>query len=171
MIIRQAEKADIEAMARVVSNSWQCAYKSLISEEDMKLFSNVVRREELFKASWDSRLNYVLLWDGSVMGVCSVERHDKDSKDGKDGYSDTAEIDQFYLEPEIIGQGFGKRLMEYVLQELKGKGFARVVLYVMEGNERAIGFYERSGFKADGGFSVCENLSGKNRGLRYVKNI
>lgn len=165
MIIRQAEKNDVEAMARVVSNSWQYAYKSLISDEDMKLFSSRERREALFKASWRSRLNYVLLLGGSVMGVCSTERY------GKDGFSDTAEIDQFYLEPEIIGQGFGKRFMEHVLQELKGMGFARVVLYVMEGNERAIDFYKRCGFKADGGFSVCENLSRKNRGLRYVKNM
>lgn len=165
MIIRQAEKNDVEAMARVVSNSWQYAYKSLISDEDMKLFSNRERREELFKASWSSRLNYVLLLGGSVMGVCSTERYDKD------GFSDTAEIDQFYLEPEIIGQGFGKRLIEHVLQELKNMGFAWVVLYVMEGNERAIDFYKRCGFKADGGFSVCENLSRKNRGLRYVKKL
>lgn len=165
MIIRRAKKSDIEAMARVVSESWQVAYKELISDEDMNLFSNTVRRKELFRKNWDGQLNFVLLCENSVKGVCSAKKY------LKDGFCDAAEIDQLYLDPDHIGQGCGKRLLDFVLFQLKEEGFKQAILYVMEGNEKAIGFYERCGFKPDGNFSVCENLSRKNRGLRYTKTL
>ena len=166
ILIREAEKTDVNAMAEVVSDSWKAAYSELISEDDMKLFANVVRREELFKAGIEKgKLTYVMLCGGEVKGVCSVERYEKD------GFSDTAEIDQFYLAPSVIGKGLGSRLMEYILKELSDKGFKQVVLFVMEGNERAVRFYVQNGFKPDGFFSVCENLSRKNHGLRYIKEL
>lgn len=166
VVIREAEKTDVKAMAEVVSSSWKAAYSELISEDDMKLFANVVRREELFKAGFEKgKLTYVLLCGGAVKGVCSAESYEKD------GFSDTAEIDQFYLAPSAIGKGLGSRLMEFVLKEFSDKGFKQAVLFVMEGNERAVRFYERKGFKPDGFFSVCENLSGKNRGIRYIRKL
>lgn len=166
VLIREAEKADVTAMAQVVSDSWRAAYGELISEEDMKLFANTVRREELFKAGLEKgKLTYVLLCGGEVKGVCSAEGYDKD------GFSDTVEIDQFYLSPSVIGEGLGSRLMEFVLKDFSDRGYKQSVLFVMEGNERAVRFYERKGFKPDGFFSVCVNLSGKNRGIRYVKKL
>lgn len=166
VIVRAAEKTDIKEMAEVVSRSWRAAYGNLISEDDMKLFSNVVRREELFKAGFErGALTYVLLSGRCVKGVCSAEEYKKD------GFLNTAEINQLYLDPSIIGMGFGSMLLEFTLKELSDKGYQQAVLYVMEGNERALRFYERSGFKTDGSFTVCENLSAKNKGIRYVKKL
>lgn len=166
VLIREAAKTDAEAMAEVVSSSWKTAYSELISEDDMKLFANVVRREELFKSGFEKgKLTYVLLCGGIVKGVCSAESYKKED------FPDTAEIDQFYMAPSVIGKGLGSRLMEFVLKELSEKGFKQVILFVMEGNERAVHFYKRHGFKPDGFFTVCENLSRKNRGIRYVKKL
>ena len=166
ILIREAEKTDVKAMAEVVSSSWKAAYSELISEDDMKLFANVERREKIFKAGFEKgKLFYIMLCGGEVKGVCLAERYEKE------GFSDTAEIDQFYLAPSVIGKGLGSRLMEYILKKLSDKGFKQVVLFVMEGNERAVRFYERNGFKPDGFFSVCENISRKNHGLRYIKEL
>lgn len=153
-------------MAGVVSRSWREAYKELISDEDMKLFANEMRRRDIFenRIGRDSFI-YVLSKDNTVKGVCSVEKYEKQ------GFEDTAEIDQLYLEPSEIGTGKGSMLLDFVLDELRKAGFCRVILFVMEGNERAMGFYGHKGFTPDGFFSVCENLSRKNHGLRYIKEL
>lgn len=166
IFIRQAERTDIEVMAKVVSESWKTAYSNLISEDDMKLFANIVRREELFKAGFDAgKLIYVLLCGDVVNGVCSVEEYKNED------FTDSAEIEQFYLAPAAIGKGLGSRLMDFVLNELAEKGFKYAVLFVMEGNRRAIRFYERNGFETDGFLVVSNNLSRKNRGIRYIKKL
>lgn len=153
-------------MAGVVSRSWREAYKELISDEDMKLFANETRRRDIF----ENRIGrdhfiYVILKDNTIKGVCSAGKYEKQ------GFENTAEIDQLYLEPSEIGTGKGSMLLDYVLDELKKSGFHRIVLFVMEGNDRAIGFYRHKGFSPDGFFSVCENLSRKNHGLRYIKEF
>lgn len=166
VLIRRAERTDIEAMAKVVSDSWKAAYSNLISEDDMKLFANIVWREELFKAGFDvGKPIYVLLCGDIINGVCSVEKYKNED------FTDSAEIEQFYLAPASIGKGLGSMLMKFILNELAEKGFKYAVLFVMEGNQRAIRFYERNGFKSDGFFVVSNNLSRKNRGIRYIKEL
>lgn len=166
ILVREAEKRDIEAMAEVIADSWNMAYKTLISEEDMKLFTNPVRRAELLKERFDRNDPvYVLLFLRAIKGVCSAQKYENA------GFHNTAEIDQLYFSPSAIGRGFGGILLEHMLNILKGKGFKQVVLFVMEGNERAIGFYSRFGFKPDGFCLICESLSRKNRALRYIKEL
>lgn len=166
IIVRRAERKDIPAMAGVVSRSWREAYKELISDEDMKLFANEPRRRDIFENRIDRDTFIYVIWsDNTVKGVCSAEKYEKQ------GFENTAEIDQLYLEPSEIGTGMGGMLFDYVLDDLKKSGFHRVVLFVMEGNDRAIGFYRHKGFSPDGFFSVCENLSRKNHGLRYIKEL
>lgn len=153
-------------MADVVSQSWREAYKELISEEDMKLFANELRRRDIFEGRIGrDPFIYVILEDDIVKGICSAEKYEKQ------GFENTAEIDQLYLEPSEIGTGKGSLLLDYVLDDLKKSGFHRVVLFVMDGNDRAIEFYRHKGFSPDGFFSVCESLSRKNRGLRYIKEL
>lgn len=166
IFIRQAKITDVPVMAAVVAESWKTAYATLISEEDIKLFTNLSRREELFKNRLSNGdLICVLLSEGMIKGVCSVKRYN-----GED-FSHTAEIDQLYLSPSAMGKGMGGKLLSFTLESLEKMGFKRVILYVMEGNEKAAGFYRHMGFKPDGFFLVCENLSQKNRAFRYIKAL
>ena len=55
---------------------------------------------------------------------------------------DLWELDDFYVFEEYRGRGIGS----YVLSELI-KRYPRMFLYVFRGNTRAIGLYERFGFK------------------------
>lgn len=164
--VRQARREDIPAMAEAVSSSWRGAYKALISDEDMKLYANEPRRRDIYeKRVGKDPFIYVILADNAVKGVCSAVKYEKQ------GFANTAEIEQLYLEPSAVGTGMGGRLLDHVLDELKRAGFRRAVLFVMEGNEKAIGFYRHKGFKHDGYFAVCEGLSRRNHGLRYIKEL
>lgn len=166
VFIRPAEISDAEIMAEVVAESWKIAYGNLISEDDMKLFTNLPRREDLFKNRISKGdLVSTLLLDDKIVGVCSAQRYENSD------FKDTAEIDQLYLAPSAIGKGLGERILNFSLDCLIKRGFNQSVLFVMEGNVRAEGFYRHMGFIPDGLCLVCENLSRKNRALRYIKKL
>jgi ribosomal protein S18 acetylase RimI-like enzyme len=60
------------------------------------------------------------------------------------------EVMAIYVRPDAWGLGFGEALMRAALARLRSGGSAEVVLWVIEENRRAIGFYERLGFEPDG---------------------
>ena len=58
------------------------------------------------------------------------------------------EIPALYVLRDAQGYGIGRRLMEAMLERLSD--CTQVRLEVLEGNDRAIGFYEHMGFRLDG---------------------
>ena len=58
------------------------------------------------------------------------------------------EIPALYVLQDAQGYGIGRRLMEAMLERLSD--CKQVRLEVLEGNDRAIGFYEHMGFRLDG---------------------
>jgi ribosomal protein S18 acetylase RimI-like enzyme len=60
------------------------------------------------------------------------------------------EIERIYVDNSAIGTGLGAMLMEACLGEARTTGHAAVWLGVWERNARAIGFYERWGFRRVG---------------------
>ena len=78
---------------------------------------------------------------------------------------DCGEVYAIYLLKEYHGRGIGYRLMKAAEQQLNGYG--RIALWVLEGNERAIRFYERYGFSFDG-VSADISLGRPCRELRMI---
>lgn len=83
-------------------------------------------------------------------------------------YPDSGEVISIYFLPEFMGKGYGYKLMEAVMGELKKQGFTEVFLWVLEANNIARRFYEKYGFKCSYDY-LDDNIGGKNlRGVRYV---
>lgn len=61
-----------------------------------------------------------------------------------------AELDQFYVAPDRIGAGFAAHLMAAAEQELRNRGQRDVFLIAAAGNDRAIRFYEKMGWRNKG---------------------
>ena len=47
-------------------------------------------------------------------------------------------------------KGYGSRMMERILEDVKEAGYSRIMLWVFEKNIRAIRFYESHGFASSG---------------------
>ena len=60
------------------------------------------------------------------------------------------ELYALYVLPEHWRGGSGSALLHATLDELAECGFDVVTLWVLVGNDRAIGFYARHGFRATG---------------------
>lgn len=63
----------------------------------------------------------------------------------------TAHLGGMWVDPAARGLGAGRALGEAVLAWARERGFARVNLWVTDGNAAAIALYERMGFARSGG--------------------
>ncbi len=77
--------------------------------------------------------------DGRIMGHCYMQ--------GWDGDKPTLGLG---LRDEIIGQGWGRRLLETIVAEMDRQGVPKLYLTVVKANERAWRLYESVGFAVTG---------------------
>ena len=84
--------------------------------------------------------------DGGIVGFCAL----RPSLDpGLDPLTES-EIPTLYVHPDHWHQGHGQELCREALQRAAKRGFASVVLWVVEVNSRARDLYLRLGFTPDG---------------------
>lgn len=167
MTIRTARPADAPAIARVHVVAWQAAYRDLLPASLLDNLSVEGRTQE-----WREILT---LGDGYIL-VCTQEENiqeerivgfvgcgecrDADLNNGR-----TGELYAIYLDPACWGQGYGRALLNAALALLQKEAYRLATLWVLDGNQRAMRFYERAGFAPDGdlktemlpgGIEVCE---------------
>ena len=83
-------------------------------------------------------------------------------------YPDAGEVISIYFLPDFTGKGYGRKLLQAMLDELTKQGFTEAFLWVLEENERARRFYEQVGFSVTGD-CLEDNIGGKDlREIRYV---
>jgi GNAT superfamily N-acetyltransferase len=156
--IRAAEVSDAGAIAAVHVASWQVAYRDLLPEGVLAGLS-VAGREQMWSAilgepSPRSAI-YVAARCGAVLGFASIGV----SRDGDAG-GDVGELSALYLQPRHWRQGIGRRLHAAVVAGLGDLGFSTATLWVLEGNDRALRFYEQTGWVEDGQFKVDRGPGG-----------
>ncbi len=162
-VFRSAAPDDAPAMARLVANAWQKAYRGILSDQyldgiDVDLRSRRVRKTiETDSDFW----YYVLEADGELAGVAGL------CKLSDEDLPNVGEIMIFYIRPDKQRQGLGKRMMQYALDALKNKGLPRVALWVLTDNRPARAFYEAAGFRPDGAAKTLPYLENAHT-VRYV---
>jgi ribosomal protein S18 acetylase RimI-like enzyme len=155
MRIRAASVADADAITEVHIASMRQAYRDLFAASELARIEARDRadrwRDHLTEGS-----SITLLADvgGRIVGFVSFGAcRDEDVLPDVVG-----EVMAIYVHPDKWGFGFGEALMLAALERLRSGGSAEVVLWVIEGNRQAIGFYERLGFKPDGSVRLREML-------------
>jgi GNAT superfamily N-acetyltransferase len=144
MHITRPQVADAEALADLHLDVWEEAYAALMPAS--VLTERRARRAERI-ASWRTIIaagssDNLLAWsdDGRLLGFSSTGP-------GRDLPADglpPLELMALYVRASTYGTGVGHALCEAAL------GAAPAYLWVLDGNERAIRFYERQGFHFDG---------------------
>jgi GNAT superfamily N-acetyltransferase len=79
------------------------------------------------------------------------------------------EVGALYVQPEFIGTGVGRTIMETVAAEAAREGRPAIRLWVLENNAGARGFYGKLGFRPDGGRKRIETW-GQDE-LRYCRPL
>lgn len=81
-----------------------------------------------------------------------------------------AELYALYVHPAWWSTGTGRALMDQVLAKVSGAGYLRIMLWVLEDNDRARRFYQRAGFAPDGASHVLDDLGGVTE-IRYRRAL
>ncbi len=165
MRVRRATVDDARSIARVHVEAWRAAYRGLMPDTVLDAFTGVegdpVSRSAALDASerrWRDNLvkmpaqgrTAVAERSGSVVGFVTA---------GPSRASPVlGEIWALYASPDTWGGGFGRALLDDALAFLATNHLADVELWVLEGNARAIRFYEAAGFRFDGATKDEEGL-------------
>jgi ribosomal protein S18 acetylase RimI-like enzyme len=159
--IRAAAPTDADSIARIHVAAWHTTYRGLIADEllaNLDVAKNEQRLREITEGIPPQL--FVLEDQDDVLGFCHIAPAGDDDTDDK-----TGEIIALYLSPSSAGRGYGRRLCEHALQQLKERGFSDAVLWVLRDNHPARAFYERLGFILDGAHKFLECLQVE--GVRY----
>ena len=154
-----SELDNISTISHVYEESWKQAYKGLIPQDYL---------DSIPKGHWVNALksgiwkNMIMLDGKQIVGTAAYCA----SRDEK--LKDWGEIVSIYLLPEYIGKGYGKKLFQRVLNALIAEGYKAIYLWVLEGNSRAMKFYEAFGFQANGVY-LEDCIGGKKvREIQYI---
>ena len=138
-MIRDATAEDAEAIAQVHATSWRETYAGLLPESVIANFGY-----ERTLARWRERLpatppQAVLVWGDPIAGYVYGGRE----REGDSLYR--GEVYAIYLLAAGQGQGRGRALMRAAAERLAETGMTSMLVWVLAGNQRARGFYERLG--------------------------
>ncbi|MFC7071491.1 GNAT family N-acetyltransferase [Halovenus rubra] len=139
--IRPATPEDAEAMRDVAERAWEAAHSPIIGEDrtrdfldtyyDVDSLHEVINRER-----W---ITHVADADGAVTGFVSGGPSDEDPT--------LFHLGRLYIAPKQWGNGIGGQLLAVFERQATERGASCLSLQVMAENERAVGFYESTGYE------------------------
>ncbi len=141
MLIKPMQtEEEIRGKAYVHWKAWQEAYADLLPQEFLQKTYTLERCQD-----WAFRYPQnilVALVDEQVVGFACY------GASSQEDLQEAGELYALYVLADYYGQGIGYQLMQAALGKMQS--YQTVVLWVLEGNTRAISFYERVGFRFDG---------------------
>lgn len=137
--------------SHIYAKSWKIAYSGIVPQKYL---------DELSLERWtpileNTKHKCFMLQDNGVFVATSSIVSARENK-----YSDYGEIASIYVLPEYFGKGYGKKLFEYMTEQLRSDGFKKIYLWVLEENHSARHFYEKMGFTPNGDKKI-QNIGGK----------
>jgi GNAT superfamily N-acetyltransferase len=149
--IRRATAADALSIATVHVRSWKAAYPGLIPQSYLDALTpqdRLATWEEVLGGAPSALSGTLVAVDAtdSIVGFASFgPNSDDDMTDAGVG-----EVRALYLDPSAWGRGAGAKLLRAATDELARGSCHTATLWVLDTNDRARGFYERTGWRPDG---------------------
>ena len=163
MIIKRGTIQDAKTISHIHASSWKSAYRGIIPQQYL---------DELQDDFWVNAfqgwieadtVTVLLIYDQESAAGCVAYGKSRDKK-----LPEWGEIVSLYLLPEYLGKGYGRKLLQAALDDLKIAGYNSVYLWVLENNEIAKKFYERNGFTFNNDKYSFEIMKEPFEDIRYV---
>ncbi|WP_458862692.1 GNAT family N-acetyltransferase [Acidaminobacterium chupaoyuni] len=144
--IRKVKNGDAPALAKIQTESWNAAFRHILSAETLEKSTQPGRVEAMYQRLLDENIGhgYLLELDGKAHCIAYWDRARDAEMQG------CAEIICIHSLRERWGKGYGTKMMEKLLEDIARAGYSKVILWVFAENERARKFYEARGFAANG---------------------
>lgn len=145
--IRIAKLSDAKRIATITVKTWQCAYNGHISDEYLDKLSieeKIPHWEKKIQSPLEGTYTFVIEENDLVLGWCTA------GKSRDEDCSAFGQIYGLYVDSDYLGKGLGSKLIKYVENFLKEKGYSQLILWTLTSNQSARHFYEKNGWEADG---------------------
>lgn len=145
--LRYAAQGDAPAIADYHVRCWHIAYRGLIPDaaiDAMTVEETTARWTHYLSPEMTSSgfQTVVALHESQVIGHITVGT--------ARGSDDQGEVLALYVDPDRQGTGIGALLLETGTRILRNQSLDKAVLWTLEGNDAAIGFYQSNGWTLDG---------------------
>jgi GNAT superfamily N-acetyltransferase len=143
--IRTASGKDSVAIARIHVEAWRDAYAALLPPEYLARLDPRIEAARWNRAA-NSRLENTLVADadGEVAGYAIIGPARGQRAPGS---AMAGEIYALYVETDWREQGVGRALVDAAFDRFRKRGLTEAVIWCLEGNFAARGFYQRCGGK------------------------
>ena len=155
--VRLARPDDAEAIADAHVRGWLGAYRGLVPDAILDGLSverrathwrdTITTEDEAREAGAPLAARTWVVEEGGKVHGFGASGPIRDQPDGLTGAGGVFAV---YLAPEARGRGLGRALFRHVVDDLRGRGFDPVVVWVFEANADARRFYKAAGFELDG---------------------
>lgn len=150
---------EIRGKAYVHWKAWQEAYAGIVDQAYLDALTLEKCTDIAFR--WPDNL-LVAKEDQKVVGFVGY------GSSSDDALPETGEIFSIYILREYYDKKIGYALMSAAVEKLSA--YKRIAVWALEGNQRAIKFYERYGFRFDGTRKQIM-LGTENTEIRMILNI
>jgi len=160
-VIRRRKPEDCADIQKIITKTWQHTYDGIINESFLKELSyNEEYRIKKPYETFDDRDNnqFVLIINGKIVGFINIGITDDKN------FENCGEIFSIYILKEFQGYGYGRKLIEFGINELKKLGLDKMIIGCIDGNS-SNQFYKHLGGKLyntriinKGGDSLTENV-------------
>lgn len=139
--IRNADTTDVHVISMLAHAIWPETYASILTDAQLKYMLDYFYSESSLKKQMENGDHFLLaLSNAETVGFASYSHGDK---------TGVIKIHKLYVHPMLHGHGFGKKLLDRIIKDVKPKGAVKLVLNVNRQN-RAVNFYEKYGFRKAG---------------------
>ena len=141
--IRKMTKEDCQAVSHVITIAWNETYRGIVPDDFLdNLYLNEEERTNNSYNSFNEQDNhqYVLEVSNKVVGFMSV------GQSAELDYRNCGEIQALYIINGYKGNGYGKKLIEAGISELKNMNFDKMIIGCLVGNP-SNEFYKHIGGK------------------------
>jgi ribosomal protein S18 acetylase RimI-like enzyme len=148
MLIRPATIDDIPAISRVNVDSWRTTYRGIVPADFLQALS--YSRQEERNKRYSAEPGICLVAELPGKGVIGYVRGGAERSKHPDFQ---VEVYALYLLQQYQHQGIGTALLRHWFAAQESRGFHSALVWVLEQNKPAVGFYKRMG-----GRFVCEKF-------------
>jgi len=162
--VRPAHESDVEAMAAIYVTAARQGWVHIFGEHRLTTLKPPVDRLRAEVASTDRHQQVLVAEREGRVSAFAVVRpsQDEDANSALVG-----ELDQFYSDPAVWGQGVGRKLMAAALETLRERCFKEATLWASRDNHRARRIFEAAGWRLDGATRDKVWREASIRDLRY----
>lgn len=144
-VVRDACVDDAPALAKVVTEAWEAAYRGLMPDSILDGLDEHKIAERIASRPWplplERRQLVVLDGDEIVASGLVGTGHDEE-------FAHLGELAYINCRPRWWGTGAGQLLHDNLCQNLQDLGHSEVYLWMLVGNKRATRFYVRNNWQA-----------------------